>query len=107
MVFFESKFELHVNRVLMSHLVESTPYDLFLTLHHDDKVVELQCAQLRGTGNSIGVSCSSQPPADMLLLNLGNLRFTRTAIGGWTFSGTDPQSSGESSYVEYGRCTKK
>lgn len=104
-VFFESKFELRVNKVLMTHLLDNSPYDLYLTLHKDNDVVELQCNQLRAAGNNLGVSCSSQPPADLLLLNLDSLRFTRTAIGGWTFSGADTQAAGESIYVEYGRCT--
>ena len=104
-VFFESKFELHVNRVLMTHLVASSSYDLFLTLHHEDEIVELQCTQVRGAGDAVGVSCSSQPPADLLLLNLDSLRFTRTDIGGWTFA-SQPTDAGKSIYVEYGRCTK-
>ena len=106
-VFFESKFELQINRVLMTHLVEESPYDLFLTLTKDGDVSELQCSRIRGASNQFGVSCSSQPPADLLLLNLENLRFTRTAIGGWTFTGGLDSDSGESIYVEYGACQAK
>ncbi|MEM7100229.1 MAG: hypothetical protein AAF541_18320 [Pseudomonadota bacterium] len=109
-VFFESKFELRVNRVLMAHLVDESPYDLFLTLMKDGDVSELQCSRIRGAASQYGVSCSSQPPADLLLLNLENLRFTRTAIGGWTFVGdssSEQTETGESIYVEYGACHSK
>ncbi|MEM7077114.1 MAG: hypothetical protein AAF513_00675 [Pseudomonadota bacterium] len=114
-VFFESSFTLTVNRVLMNHLATTSAYDLFLSLTQDGEVIELQCSQVRARGNHFGVSCSSQPPADLLLLNLDNLRFTRTAIGGWTFSAIESPAAntpapsatnaeGESIYVEYGRC---
>lgn len=103
-VFYESEFRLEVNRVLMKHLLADSPFDAFLTLFDDERVVELQCANLRGAGSAKGLSCVNAPPSDLLLLNLDNLRFTRTAIGGWTFTGAGETSAGESIYVEYGQC---
>lgn len=119
-VFFESEFILRINPVLMSHLSPTSPHDLFLTLRQDAELIELQCYLIRARGGQDGISCSSQPPADLLLLNLDTLRFTRTAIGGWTFSEevansdrgdgsgaqTDPMD-GESIYVEYGQCRSR
>ncbi len=102
-VFFESDFKLRINRVLMRHMT-NTPFDGFLTLLDDEDIVELQCAKVRGTGDVAGLSCSNSPPSDLLLLNLDNLRYTRTSIGGWTFAGANESSSGDSIYVEYGRC---
>ncbi len=111
-VFYESRFQLRVNEVLMRHLADS-PYDVFLTLNDTSgdkderdiaEVVELQCSLLRGVGNARGLSCSNTPPADLLLLNLDNLRFTRTSIGGWTFTGADESNAGDSIYVEFGLC---
>ena len=102
-VFMESEFRLKVNRVLMQHLAAESPYDAFYVLTDDENVTELSCRLVRGLGNARGLSCSSTPPADLLLLNLDNLRFTRTAIGGWTFGAAAPDS-GESIYVEFGTC---
>ena len=104
-VFFESAFTLKANRVLMRHLAPDSPFDVFLTLTTDeDELVELSCSRLRGLHEASGISCSNSPPSDLLLLNLDNLRFTRTAIGGWTFTGADQSTAGESIYVEYGQC---
>jgi len=103
-VFYESRFRLQRNEVLMKHLEADSPFDAFLTLRDDEHIVELRCANLRGAGNARGLSCVNAPPSDLLLLNLDNLRFTRTAIGGWTFTGADESTAGESIYVEYGQC---
>ncbi|MEM9622118.1 MAG: hypothetical protein AAF993_10745 [Pseudomonadota bacterium] len=122
-VFYESEFRLRTNRVLLRHLAD-TPYDSFLTLTDaEGEVVELQCVYLRGIDNAQGLSCTNSPPSELLLLNLQNLRFTRSSIGGWTFAGArfsdgdsagdaDGDSAGEeinagdSIFVEYGRCAE-
>lgn len=96
--FFESKFELRINKVLTRHLAgtkpgmaEATP-DLFLTLLPSASSqgavspVELRCRQIQGQSGELGYSCSNTPPSEMLLINPANLRFTRASIGGWTFS---------------------
>ena len=127
--FFESRFELRINRVLTRHLASSptsTTPDLFLTLlPSNDTPVELRCRQVQGNNQSLGYSCTNTPPAELLLINPATLRFTRASIGGWTFSNTDktpnptPDSdqttepdtaaetdSDESLFVEYGTCEK-
>jgi hypothetical protein len=40
----------------------------------------------------------------MLLINAQSLRFTRTAVGGWTFSDAADSRNGDSIFVEYGQC---
>ena len=102
--FYESSFDLKINRVLMRHLNEAADADLYLTLTDADERAELKCAQLRGTGGANGVSCSNTPPSELLLINTETLRFTRTSIGGWTFAAADENSAGDSIYVEYGTC---
>jgi len=110
-VFFESRFMLEVNRVLSQHLAATNDVDVYLTFkkedafEKEDELVELTCFQVRGVGDTRGLSCSNQPPAQMLLLNLDNLRFTRTSIGGWTFTGAQVNAAGDSIFVEYGQCT--
>jgi len=44
------------------------------------------------------------PPSEMLLINVESLRFTRTAVGGWTFAGASDARGGDSIFVEYGQC---
>ena len=103
-VFFESEFILAVNQVLTRHLAASEGVDVYLTFSTDENLVELRCLLVRGIGDARGLSCSNEPPAEMLLINLGNLRFTRTSIGGWTFTGAEVNTSGDSIFVEYGQC---
>lgn len=132
--FFESKFQLRINRVLTQHLApettasipstDSSP-DLFLTLFpRNDTPVELRCRQVQGGNQELGYSCTNTPPSELLLINPTTLRFTRASIGGWTFTDSNPDkpaaeaavnadetaaetsSSDESLFVEYGRCSK-
>ena len=142
--FFESKFELRINSVLTRHLAkrsegaegsevraEATP-DLFLTMRPSKlsrnseqsrkRPIELRCRQIQGQSGELGYSCSNTPPSEFLLINPGNLRFTRTSIGGWTFSDTQTDTQADtqkdtdeddqtganlgddSLFVEYGTC---
>ena len=102
-VFFESSFTLKLNRVLMQHL-PAQPGETYLIFANDEKTVELTCRQVRGVSDQIGLSCSNNPPSEMLLINARSLRFTRTSIGGWTFTGADENTAGDSIFVEYGVC---
>ncbi len=108
-VFMESEFTLRINQALMRYLASDSPYDVFLTLRDEDEIVDLRCNIVRGADNARGVSCSNTPPSELLLLNAETLRFTRTSIGGWTFTGADgaAATSGNSIYVEYGLCTPR
>lgn len=103
--FYESSFDLKINRVLMRHLNEEADADLYLTLLDEAESTELKCAHIRGTGGASGLSCSNTPPAELLLINTETLRFTRTSIGGWTFAAANENSAGDSIYVEYGTCS--
>lgn len=104
--FFESRFAVEVNQALTRYLAETTDIDVYVTLRQDDDdLVELSCVRVRGEGDVPGLSCTNNPPAQLLLVNLDNLRFTRTAIGGWTFAAAgEVAAGGESIYVEYGVC---
>jgi hypothetical protein len=106
-VFFESEFELKVNKVLMQHLSEDTGVDLYLTFKNDEETVELTCRRIRGAGDTYGLSCANSPPAEMLLINADTLRFTRTSIGGWAFAGATANTAGDSIFVEYGECVPR
>ena len=118
--FWESRFELHINRVLMQHLAAPAAAgaatgttgahplgnvpDLYLTLlPRNESPVELRCRQVRTGADEQGYSCFNTPPSEMLLLNPSNLRFTRAAIAGWTFSASDADAD-DSLFVEFGHC---
>jgi hypothetical protein len=100
-------FHLEENRVFMLNLGDRTDVDLFITMtslgEDGPQTSELECRQVRGLDGTPGYSCVNIPPSEMLLINRGTLRFTRTAVGGWTFAGGSAPG-GESIYVEYGTC---
>jgi len=126
-LFHPRTFELEENPVFMLNLSEagtmadaggdSRGYaDLYITLRMvpgEDEVSppgaesELECRQVRGADGSMGFSCVNLPPSEMLLLNAQTLRFTRASVGGWTFAGANDDDSGDSIFVEYGRCTPR
>ncbi|MEQ8990783.1 MAG: hypothetical protein RLO46_03035 [Pseudomonadales bacterium] len=99
-------FRLEENAVFMLNLAPETGIDRYLTLTAGDDPVttELECRQVRGVDGSLGFSCVNIPPSEMLLIHAGSLRFTRTAVGGWTFAGAAGYAPGDSIFVEYGTC---
>lgn len=107
-VFFESEFSLVINKVFMQHL--KTGADVYLTLTETTKFkdtplnAELSCQWVRSANAARGLSCKNTPPAEFLLVNLNNWRFTRSSLGGWSFTDGTPQAAGDSIYVEYGHC---
>ena len=106
-LFNSDPFRLEENIVFMTNLPEQG-VDLFVTLTagEDPVTTELECRQVRGVDGSPGYSCVNIPPSEMLLINRSTLRFTRTAVGGWTFAGGNETHSGDSIFVEYGTCTR-
>ncbi len=110
-LFHPRPFSLEENIVFMLNLAEEEGApDLYLTFSSvaEDGTLEeteLECRRVRGTGDARGYSCVNLPPSEMLLINALSLRFTRTAVGGWTFAGANDRSNGDSIFVEYGQCT--
>ncbi len=102
-------FTLEENLIFKMNLgtAEGAP-DLYLTLQtSDDRETELECRQVRGSFGATGFSCVNKPPSEMLLINRDSLRFTRTAVGGWTFAGASDNHGGDSIFVEFGTCHRK
>ena len=110
-VFSEQTFDLRENVFLMRHLpgaqgddgTDSAPGSarLYVTMRSGEgDEMEFECRPVRGAGENRGYSCVNNPPSEMLLINPARGRFTRTAIGGWTFYA--PEAS---LFVEYGTCT--
>ena len=105
-VFFENTFELRENMLFMEHLLgdEAPRVGLYLTLATEDGTeTEFECRPVRGGGDE-GFSCVNNPPSEMLLINPARGRFTRGALGGWTFYGAREEQHGTSLFVEYGEC---
>lgn len=128
-LFHPQSFTLEENAVFMMNLAgRPTGVDLYLTMYlrargngtetgsesgagssDDDSpapapVNELECRQVRGATGDLGFSCVNVPPSEMILINARTLRFTRTAVGGWTFSAGAGGQRGDSVFVEYGQC---
>jgi len=105
-LFTRSKFRLEENLVFKQMLTGEThaPDTVFLTMTDaKDMSVELQCHPVAADLEK-GFSCVNTPPSEMLVINTGTLRFTRSSIGGWTFRSSRVEQSGDSIYVEYGHC---
>ena len=116
-LFHPSPFGLEENLIFMLNLggEEGAP-DLYLTMTMEYKAgdgsvtpnqTELECRRVRGVGGSVGYSCVNLPPSEMLLINASTFRFTRTAVGGWTFAGAADKTNGDSIFVEYGQCVTR
>ncbi len=105
-LFNSTLFRLEENQVFMLNLGQQPGLDLYISLTSGDDPVttELECRQVRGVDQSRGFSCVNIPPSEMLLINRDTLRFTRTAVGGWTFAGATESHGGDSIFVEYGTC---
>ena len=112
-VFSEQTFDLRENVFLMRHLSGAEGDDgtdgapgsarLYVTMRSGDgDEMEFECRPVRGAGENRGYSCVNNPPSEMLLINPARGRFTRTAIGGWTFYA--PEAS---LFVEYGTCMEQ
>ncbi|MCZ6616802.1 MAG: hypothetical protein O7E57_01615 [Gammaproteobacteria bacterium] len=108
-LFHPISFTLEENLIFMRNLARSEGGpDLYLTLRTSEaRETELECRQVRGSLGATGFSCVNKPPSEMLLINRGSLRFTRTAVGGWTFVGASDNHDGDSIFVEYGSCARK
>lgn len=126
-LFHPRTFTLEENLVFMMNLAaEEGNVDLYLTMTHHltgangaatdsdpaagrdlvpgSEITELECRRVRGANDSSGFSCANLPPSEMLLINAQTLRYTRTAVGGWTFAGAAREHNGNSIFVEYGQC---
>ena len=102
---------------MMNLAADERNVDLYLTLQTEIpgvdedtesqlEATELECRRVRGADDSYGYSCVNLPPSEMLLINAQSLRFTRTAVGGWTFTGASDQQTGDSIFVEFGQCVE-
>ena len=113
-LFHPQQFSLEENLVFMLNLTGSEgSVDVYLTMTREltdedgtkvQETTELECREVRGPGGGYGLSCVNLPPSEMILINTGTFRFTRTAVGGWTFAGATETLNGDSIFVEYGQC---
>ncbi|GIS70012.1 MAG: hypothetical protein CM1200mP9_08330 [Gammaproteobacteria bacterium] len=100
-IFFASSFTLRENRTFATFL-EQEDVAVYVTMTDEQSgdVSEFQCDTVRGTGDTYGYSCRNSPPSDILMLNPEKMRFTRGAVGGWTFYSTGEDHNGTSLFVE-------
>jgi len=111
-LFHARPFVLRENIVFMMNLqgevADPGGPDLYVTLSMEDdpiaETTELECRSVRGVNGAMGLSCVNLPPSEMLLINTETYRFTRSAVGGWTFAGAAGDLNGDSIFIEYGQC---
>ena len=103
--FFASEFILTENRTFTELLSDSTS-KWFVTMQFSDSVekFEFTCTPVRGRSEETGYVCTNTPAQDILMINPGNNRFTRAAVGAWTFFHPSDLETGASLLVEHGSC---
>lgn len=101
--FVESEFILRENQTL-ALLSDPDTYYLSFQDTSTNAVFELTCRPIKGRDNQAGLSCLNQPPQDILMLNRESKRFTRAAVGNWTFSTASDLQTGASLFIEHGQC---
>ena len=104
--FSSTPFVLRENETLVQLLGDVDESILYLTLEVPDEseFFELTCRPVIGASREPGFSCVNTPPADMLLLNPKSMRFSRAAIGSWTFQSQSDLERGSSLFVQLGQC---
>lgn len=99
-------FTLRENQTLGELLEDVDDTTLFLTMQMDDagEIFEFSCKDVLGANREQGYSCVNTPPSDILMINPKSMRFSRAAIGSWTFQSDSALESGSSLFVEMGQC---
>ena len=104
--FKSTPFTLRENKTLASLLDDADDVNLFLTMQMEEtnELFEFSCKNVLGANREPGFSCVNTPPSDILMLNPKSLRFSRAAIGSWTFQSETSLLAGSSLFVEMGQC---
>ena len=104
--FTSTPFLLRRNLTLNELLDDVEDNVLYITLELEDEheFFELKCTKVIGASREAGLSCVNTPPSDLLMLNPKSMRFTRAAIGSWTFQSTRDLERGSSLFVQMGQC---
>ena len=104
--FKSTPFILRENKTLGGLLNDADDVSLFITMQMEetDELFEFSCKTVLGANREPGYSCVNTPPSDILMLNPKSLRFSRAAIGSWTFQSETNLRTGSSLFVEMGQC---
>ena len=104
--FKSTPFILRENKTLSGLLDDADDVNLFVTMQMEEtnELFEFSCKTVLGANREPGYSCVNTPPSDILMLNPKSLRFSRAAIGSWTFQSETNLRTGSSLFVEMGQC---
>lgn len=104
--FKSTPFTLRENKTLSELLADSDDVSLFITMKmaETNELFEFSCQTVLGANREPGYSCVNTPPSDILMLNPKSLRFSRAAMGSWTFQSETNLRTGSSLFVEMGQC---
>ena len=99
-------FTLRSNDTFAELLAEEEQVDRFVTMTIDElnDVFEFSCREVMGVSRELGFSCLNTPPSDILMINPKSMRYSRAAIGTWTFQSDAGILDGSSLFVELGQC---
>ena len=99
-------FTIRANETFSELLGETEQASLFVTMTIDElnEVFEFTCKEVMGANREPGFSCLNTPPSDILLINPKSMRYSRSAIGTWTFQSDADLVRGSSLFVELGQC---
>ena len=104
--FKSTPFTLRVNETLSELLADNADSQLFISMQMEEsaEIFEFSCKEVLGANRELGFSCLNTPPSDILMLNPKSMRFSRAAIGSWTFQSDAALKDGSSLFVEMGQC---
>ena len=104
--FKSTPFTLRENETFGELLADEDDVSLYVTMAIDETndEFEFSCRNVLGANREPGLSCVNTPPSDILMLNPKSMRFSRAAIGSWTFQSNAALREGSSLFVELGQC---
>ncbi len=103
--FFPSEFRLEEN-MTFSELLSEEDGKVYISMQIQEMNAQFEftCTVVRGRSEEDGYVCTNTPAQDILMINPNNGRFTRAAVGAWTFFHTSDLETGASLLVEHGTC---
>ena len=104
--FKSTPFTLRTNETLGELLADTGDTQLFISMQMEQsaEIFEFACKEVLGANREPGLSCLNTPPSDILMINPKSMRFSRAAIGSWTFQSDAALRDGSSLFVEMGQC---
>ena len=103
--FVPSEFVLVENKTFSELLAsDDSKFYVAMQIEELESQIEFTCTVVRGRSEEDGYVCTNTPAQDILMINPTKGRFTRAAVGAWTFFHPSDLETGASLLVEHGTC---